>query len=93
MREHFMTGRDSFRVFQPTPMPVSLAQILRLGILPLILVSLISLDFLRSALWRDRRQYPYWQNYCYERSLKHLSRLGHLYAQWRAIERQIRMLA
>lgn len=39
-------------------------------------------DVGRSAIWRDRRRYPYWQNYLYERGFDGLLKLGGLYEQY-----------
>ncbi|OQY45559.1 MAG: hypothetical protein B6242_09980 [Anaerolineaceae bacterium 4572_78] len=40
-------------------------------------------DVLKGAVWRDRQQYPYWQNYLYEHSFRYLKWLGRLYGQFK----------
>jgi glycosyltransferase involved in cell wall biosynthesis len=46
------------------------------------------LDLLRAFFARDRAQYPYAQNYLYERAFQHLRSLGELYEQYAQLSKR-----
>ena len=46
------------------------------------------LDLLRAFFARDRAQYPYAQNYIYERAFQHLRSLGELYEQYTQLSKR-----
>ena len=46
------------------------------------------LDLLRAFFTRDRAQYPYAQNYLYERAFQHLRSLGELYEQYAQLSKR-----
>lgn len=88
VQNRFKVGHDSFRVFRED-FSVQSGQILKLLILTMLVPLLLIFNSLFGLLWRDRRQYPYWQNYIYEHTLNHFQRLGALYAEYRSVGQKL----
>jgi len=51
-------------------------------------LGVIAKNIVHSALRRNRMRYPYFQNYLYECTYRHLFKLGKLYGQYRQIRRR-----
>ena len=79
IRQRFADGRYSCRVFRDSGSP-PVKWFQRLGRVVQSLLSLV-VDISLGVLLRDRVQYPYAQNYFYERTFRHLQILGALYEQ------------
>lgn len=86
VRQRFAAGGYFYRALQADgTLPPG-----RLRLLVGVVFALFALvgDSARGILSRDRAQYPYPQNYFYEKSFKHLDRLGMLYEQYRQMAQQ-----
>jgi len=79
---HFAGGRFSYHVFQDnTPQTSRLPQLQLLVQAVLTLLKFFA-DLPIAVLRRDRKRYPYLQNYLYENTVEHLQTLGLIYERY-----------
>jgi glycosyltransferase involved in cell wall biosynthesis len=83
MRQRFVDGRYSYRVFLSDDHPA--VGRLRLARRAALTLMELTADLARGVLQRDSKRYPYVQNYLYERALRHLRTLGMLYELYRRV--------
>jgi glycosyltransferase involved in cell wall biosynthesis len=81
LRHRFAQGRDSYHIFNDGSHHISVRHILGFLALPFILC----LEATLGVLLRDRRAYPYAQNYYYERLGGRIATLGKLYERLRSV--------
>lgn len=86
-RRHFSLGCHSHRIWMRGDGPASVGRLRLLARAAWILLA-FAVDLARGVLLRDRKRYPYVQNYLYERVLRRLQELGAIYEQYRQIVRQ-----
>ena len=79
MRHRFIDGRYSYRALQDKH-DESTNPLLLIANMSLALLA-FGKDVIIDSCFRNRAQYPYWQNYFYEKTFKHISKLGSLYEQ------------
>jgi glycosyltransferase involved in cell wall biosynthesis len=79
LRHRFAQGRDGYHTFQDGAHRLGKRHLAGLLALPFV----IALEASLGALLRDRRAYPYPQNYYYERVLQRVATLGKLYERAR----------
>ena len=79
LNSRFVGGRHVYRVFwENTP------QVPRFQLMLQTIITLFRLfaDILVGLLKRDRKQYPYLQNYLYEKTFVHVRKLGFIYERY-----------
>jgi len=79
---HLTGGRYSYHIFQEnTPQATRLPRV-RLLIQAMITSFRFFADFFLAILKRDRKRFPYLQNYLYEIAFEHLQTLGFIYERY-----------
>ena len=86
LREQLSRGRDTHQISCQGRPVFSLSCAL---VYPLLVIKDMLRTFCYSLIARDRRRFPYWQNYMYNHPglNKHMNQLGQLLSQWRAAPR------
>jgi glycosyltransferase involved in cell wall biosynthesis len=86
VRQRFANGEFAYRLFGGEEnASVSYLALARRAALA---AGLLAADVAVGLPLRDRRAYPYAQNYLYEHALRHLERLGGLFEQFRQVSRR-----
>jgi glycosyltransferase involved in cell wall biosynthesis len=81
LNSYFVGGRCSYHVFNGNNKLTRLSQF-KLLLQALLTLLRFSVDLLIGVLRRDRKRYPYLQNYLYENTVKHVSTLGLIYEKY-----------
>ena len=79
VRQRFNEGRYGFLTFYDGKRQVKLKHILGLIGLPVIII----IETFPGTFMRNRRRFPYWENYFYERIFKRIATFGILYERLR----------
>jgi len=82
LSSHFTGGRYSYHVFQDNPPRKTRLPQLKLLVLAVLALLRCFADLFVGVLRRDRKRYPYLQNYLYENTIKHIQTLGLLYERY-----------
>jgi glycosyltransferase involved in cell wall biosynthesis len=80
--QRFASGFYSCRVFQDGAYAGIQGYQLLIRVFRILLA--LAIDFARGVLQRERKRYPYIQNYLYERTFSYIQVLGGLYSQYRS---------
>jgi hypothetical protein len=81
LRQRFAEGRDRYHIFKDGPDQLAPRHVIGLLALPVV----IALEASLGLLVRDRRRFPYPQNYYYERVFQRIATLGKLYERLRCV--------
>lgn len=76
--QHFSLGRHSFLIFENRKNGI--ADTYKIFLHFMLILITINYNLIKTP-FRDRKQYPYFENYLYERIFIHISRFGGLYEQ------------
>lgn len=78
IRQKFADGRDYYNLFPDRKEPIS---VFRLSYRIIKFIILLILDLLFRVIFRERKRYPYFQNYYYEHTTKYIAAFGELAEQ------------
>ena len=82
IHSRFVGGRNIYKVFKDdTSQETSLSQI-KLPLLAALTIFRFLVSFLVGVLLRDRKKYPYLQNYLYEKTFMHVQKLGFIFERY-----------
>jgi glycosyltransferase involved in cell wall biosynthesis len=79
---HFVASRHSYHVFRDKNAHEIRPPLFRLMAQAVITTFRFFWDFIVAVLRRDRKRYPYLQNYLYENTVEHLHTLGSIYERY-----------
>ena len=78
---YFQVGRYSFRLFEDGSLQACKAPRMRLLGRAVITTLRLLGGILLALVWRDRKRFPYLENYLYETSFMHIQTLGSIYGR------------
>jgi len=82
LTSYFIAGRYSYHIFQGNTHQASRLPRVRLFVQAVITALRFFAEFFGAILKRDRKRFPYFQNYLYENTLEHLQTLGFIYERY-----------
>ena len=82
LKSRFAGGRHIYTVFCDKIRKIPLLTKIQLLFQTIIIIFIFFADILVGILKRDRKQYPYLQNYLYEKTFGHVHKLGFIYERY-----------